>query len=293
MTHSMTGFSTAQGHSSGFDWSWELRAVNGKSLDLRLRVPDWVDGLEPQTRAMLNAAFARGNVQVQCKVAAASAAETFGVNHDGLNAALDAVEIAARTAEARGLQLTPPTPAEILGLRGVMDTKVAANETSALKTALLDGLKDAVVDMQSMRFSEGSALQTVLEGQVDTIATLTDEIEALLGQRREEINARFQSALEKVKDNVDPDRLAQEIAVLAVKADVTEEVDRLRAHITAAQDLLSAQGAKGRKLDFLSQEFNREATTLCAKSQHTGLTALGVELKATIDQFREQIQNVE
>ncbi|WP_412505003.1 YicC/YloC family endoribonuclease [Roseovarius sp. SYSU LYC5161] len=292
----MTAFASAKGGDGAHDWAWELRGVNGKGLDVRLRVPDWVEGLEPALRARLAKVLARGNVTLSLKVQTRAESGPLAVNAAALEAALDAVTQAEARATARGMSLAPLTAADVLGMRGVMETAAAPEATAELAAALLadfDALLETFVDM---RQREGAALEEVLTRQLADITRLTDDAAAAAEARRSRMADALQKALARVSENapaVDEARVAQELAVLSVKSDVTEEIDRLRAHVEAARELLATGSPVGRKLDFLSQEFNREANTLCSKAQDPNLTAVGLNLKSVIDQMREQVQNVE
>ncbi|MDQ2092779.1 YicC/YloC family endoribonuclease [Rhodalgimonas zhirmunskyi] len=297
MTNSMTAFASGKGHGgAGFSWTWELRSVNAKGLDLRLRVPDWVTGLEAGLRAALSATLARGSVTLSLRLTREDEALRLGINQTQLSAVLEAMAEVEETAMARGVSLAPATAADILGQRGVLEQVSGDEDPAPLKKALLTDFEAILADFCAMRATEGAALQEVLLAQLDSIDTLTDQAAAAALARRDEMQANLQAALARVTENstaVDPARVAQELALIAVKADITEELDRLKAHVTAARDLIASDGPVGRKLDFLSQEFNREANTLCSKSQSKTLTAIGLELKAVIDQMREQVQNVE
>ncbi|WP_245306279.1 YicC/YloC family endoribonuclease [Roseovarius aestuariivivens] len=296
MLKSMTAFASRTGASDRFTWSWDLRAVNGKGLDLRLRVPDWIDGLEAGLRARLGKALDRGNVTVSLRLQAGEATQTAKLDEAHLEAALDAMaEIEAR-AMTRGLSLAPATAADLLAVRGVFEPGgEAETDTAALCEALLADFEPVLADFLDMRAAEGQALSDILLGQIARIATLTESAEAAAEARRPQMEAAFRSAMARVlQDGAgDEARIAQELAILAVKADVTEEIDRLHAHVGAARDLLAQGSPVGRKLDFLSQEFNREANTLCSKAQNTDLGAVGLDLKAAIERMREQVQNVE
>ena len=292
----MTAFASRTGGHDRFTWSWDLRGVNGKGLDLRLRVPDWVDGLEAALRETLAKRLSRGNVTVALRLQTAEGAARPCLQGAQADAALDALaEIEARARE-RGVALAPASAADLLALRGVFEPGDAAQtDTPALRAALLADFEPALAAFQDMRRAEGGALSEILAAQIDRIAALTEQAAADAEARRPEMEAAFRASVARLTEAGagDAARLAQELALLAVKADVTEEIDRLRAHVTAARALIAQGSPIGRKLDFLAQEFNREANTLCAKAQNAALTATGLDLKALIDQMREQVQNVE
>ena len=295
---SMTGFAARRGSGAGMSWTWDLRSVNGKGLDLRVRVPDWIDGLEVALRADLQKAIARGNVNLTLKVTQDEGRDdsAFRLNDRMLGAALEAlsrVEMAAMTA---GMTLRQPTAADVLTLRGVIDAGAQETDTAPLRLALLADLPALVADFTAMRATEGAALKAILITQLGRIAALTTEAATEVAARSASQADTLRDAVARIlgtTDAVDPARLAQELALLAVKTDVTEELDRLAAHVAAARGHLAEAGSVGRKLDFLMQEFMREANTLCSKAQSLTLTRIGLDLKTVIDQMREQVQNVE
>jgi len=290
---SMTGYAAREGASGEAAWSWELRSVNARGLDLRLRLPDGLGALEAPLRKELSRRLARGSVTLNLRLAKTASGTGAGLNIDALETALHAIAQVRAAAEAQGMVLTDPSPADILSLRGVADAGEGPNLPSP--EVLLADAGPLIDAFQAMRASEGAALAKVLTAQIDQIAALTDAAEEAAKSRAEAQKDTFRANLTKLIDESDLDeaRLAQELALLAVKSDVTEELDRLRAHVEAARALIAKGGPVGRKLDFLMQEFNREANTLCSKSGDAALTAIGLDLKLAIDQTREQVQNVE
>lgn len=293
---SMTGFAAGRGTGLGYGWSWDLRSVNGKAADLRLRVPDWIEGLEAGLRSALGAQVARGSVSLTLKVAEDGGVESLRVNTGGLHAALGALGQAEAAARAAGFEVRPMTAADLLAVRGVLDQGGAATDTGPLLQAILADFASVLDSFCAARASEGAALTQVLSGQIDRIAELTQLARTAAEARRPQMEAALKENLARVlagAAEADPARIAQELALLTVKADVTEELDRLTAHIAAARDLLAGGGTVGKKFDFLMQEFMREANTLCSKSGNVDLTRIGLDLKTVIDQMREQVQNVE
>ncbi|WP_432635391.1 YicC/YloC family endoribonuclease [Albidovulum sp.] len=293
---SMTGFAERLGSGFGTDWVWEIRSVNGKGLDLRLRLPEGIEGLEAAVRAAVSAKVARGNVTLGLKLARGGEAAAPRVNATGLAAALDALAVVTRTAAERGLDLRTPAASEILTLRGVLESAAPEEDTAPLLAALLADLDRALAAFNAMRAAEGQALATVIASQIGRIADLADQARTAADARRPQMEQTLRDNLARVlagAAEADPARVAQELALLAVKSDVTEELDRLAAHVAAANRLLAEKGAVGRKFDFLMQEFMREANTLCSKSGNAELTRIGLDLKTVIDQMREQVQNVE
>ncbi|WP_319823688.1 YicC/YloC family endoribonuclease [Thalassovita sp.] len=296
MIKSMTGFASGTGDLAPFSWSWELRAVNAKGLDLRLRVPDWIDGLETGLRGALSRGLGRGSVTLSLKLTREESGGALAINEPVLGSILDALQTVEQRALDAGLNLKPATAAEILSIRGVVETRGTEDDTTALQKRLLRDFDSLMARFLDMRQSEGRALHGVLTRQVDQIETLLGQARTAVAARTEGMERALRAALERVMSNfaeADEQRIAQELALIAVKSDVTEELDRLTAHIDAARDLLKQADPVGRKLDFLMQEFNREANTLCSKSQNADLTRVGLELKTVIDQMREQVQNVE
>lgn len=297
MTHSMTGFATKRGALGAHVWVWDVRSVNGKGLDLRLRVPDWIDGLEMGVRGLLGKALSRGNVALTLKVSREAGGEaSLRLNHAALRAALAMLAELEAEAMSTGVTLAQASQADILCLRGVMEQGSDDVDTGPLLTALMAEVPQLVADLIAMRAEEGAALQSVILDQLAQIEALVAEAVREAAARRETVADVLRENVRKLMqaaDTLDEKRIEQELALLAVKADVTEELDRLRAHIQAARALMAAAEPVGRKLDFLMQEFMREANTLCSKAQSMALTRVGLDLKTVIDQMREQVQNVE
>lgn len=297
MTYSMTGFATRRGALGPHVWVWDLRSVNGKGLDLRLRVPDWIDGLEAQLRAVLGKSLSRGNVSLTLKVSRDAGAEApLRLNTGALRAALAMLAELEAEAMSTGVTLAQASQADILCLRGVMEQVGDDGNSAPLLAALMQEFPLLVADLVAMRDEEGRALQAIIRDQLAQIEALVEEAAREAEARRETVAASLRENVKKLlqsADNLDEKRIEQELALLAVKSDVTEELDRLRAHTQAARALIAAQEPVGRKLDFLMQEFMREANTLCSKAQAMALTRVGLDLKTVIDQMREQVQNVE
>ncbi|WP_431195200.1 YicC/YloC family endoribonuclease, partial [Bauldia litoralis] len=275
-------------------WTWELRSVNGKGLDVRIRLPSGFERIERDARDRCTTKLGRGNVQVSLSTTAVAGAQTLTINEDVLARVIDAMARIGQKIEAQ-----PPTLDGILALRGVVEVEdIAADETArdALDAEILAGLDAALVDLAAMRGREGAAIGALLSARLDELASLTAAAEASPARQPETIRARLAEQVAALLDAapaLDPDRLHQEAVLLATKADIREELDRLHAHIAATRDLLAEGGPIGRRLDFLAQEFNREVNTLCAKSNDRALTAIGLDMKAVVDQLREQIQNLE
>jgi uncharacterized protein (TIGR00255 family) len=299
MTISMTGFAARKGQGAGHSWTWDIRSVNGKGLDLRLRVPDWIDGLEAALRAELGRVLQRGSVSLSLKVSRdglSDGAEGLRVNAPALASVLTALAQVEQAAMAAGVTLGQATAADVLAVRGVLDQSAADIDTAPLRAAILADLPALLAEFSAMRAAEGAALSSVIALQLDELARLTYDAGQEAAARRVTSADTLRDNLARVMasaDGIDEARLAQELALLAVKSDVQEELDRLAAHINAAHLLLVDAGPVGRKFDFLMQEFMREANTLCSKAQSMALTRIGLDLKTVIDQMREQVQNVE
>ncbi len=296
MLHSMTGFAAATGLAHGYSWAWEIRSVNAKGLDLRLRVPDWISGLEADLRAPLSKSIGRGSVSLSLRVSRDEEVSALSVNQQQLTAVLEAMMQVETQAMDRGLSLAPSKSSDIIAMRGVLDTSSVQTDTAPLRQTLVGEIAALIIAFNDMRQAEGASLHKLLDDQINTIQSLTEQAATLAEARKDDVASTLKSNLAKILQNsegVDENRVAQELAILAVKSDVTEEIDRLHAHIGAARDLIATEGPIGRKLDFLMQEFNRETNTLCSKAQNVELTRVGLDLKAVIDQMREQVQNVE
>ncbi|WP_170449985.1 YicC/YloC family endoribonuclease [Ruegeria arenilitoris] len=296
MIKSMTGFASGKGALGPHSWSWELRSVNGKGLDMRLRVPDWLTGLEAALRADMSKQISRGNVTLSLRVAREETAAELKLNEGAMSAALEALAQAEELAVNKGVALAPSKASDLLMLKGMLDAAAEDDDPAPLVEALKSEFGSLLAEFVTMRRDEGQALASILSAQLDQIQTLTEQASELAERRKDAMADTLRQNLARVMENsqgADPDRVAQELALIAVKADITEELDRLAAHVVAARALLEQEAPVGRKLDFLMQEFNREANTLCSKSQNSDLTTIGLELKAVIDQLREQVQNVE
>jgi uncharacterized protein (TIGR00255 family) len=291
----MTGFARLDGRTGRHQWAWELRSVNGKGLDLRLRLPQGFERLETEVRRIASAHFSRGNVQVSLNIQAGETRVEAVVNDAALQAVLDLRKVLEGKVDPAPLRFDT-----LLTIRGVVDFRDVADdpaETETLDRDVLAGIEKASAAMAAMREAEGAALAAVLLAQIAAVEKLTNLVEADPSRSPEQIRARLEAQIASLLDGtsgvLDRDRLHAEVAVLATKADVREEIDRLKSHIAAARDLLHKGGPVGRKLDFLAQEFNRESNTICSKSNSAAVTAAGIELKVVIDQFREQVQNLE
>lgn len=292
---SMTGFSRSQGRNESCSWAWEVKSVNGRGLDVRCRLPNGFDHLDQPVRKRVAAAFQRGNISLNLNVGWQSRESGYRVNA----AMLDEVLKLLPDIQAKFPDMAPPSLDGLLGMRGVLETSddgISEEEQKALDAGILTALDEALIALGEARAAEGARLADILSGELDEIETLCAEIGEHSEMQPEVIRERLRRQVADLLADVPAlpeDRLAQEAALLMTKADTREELDRLKAHLESARGLLAEEGAIGRRLDFLCQEFNREANTLCSKASDIELSRRGLALKAVIDQVREQVQNIE
>ncbi len=291
---SMTGFARSDGALDGTAWHWELRSVNNRGLDLRLRLPPGFEALEPKVRDRIAKSVARGSVNASLSVQRRSRSGEVRLNQVALDRVL---AIATRLSDATGA--SKPRVETLLSLKGVLDIVEDADDEevqAAEHEAVLAGLETAIAGLVGAREDEGGRLKEVLGRQIDEIARLAEAVESSPARSVEAIQSRLADQVARLLETgqgLDPARLHQEAVLLATRADVEEELKRLRAHVEAARALLGEGGAIGRKLDFLAQEFNREANTLTSKAADQDIARMGLALKVVIDQMREQVQNIE
>jgi uncharacterized protein (TIGR00255 family) len=288
----MTGFARTEGEADGISWAWELKSVNSRSLDLRLRLPPGFDGLEPALRASLVRLCRRGNVSANLSVNR-TVPPTIRINREML-----AQVIALARDVATQIEAAPPRLDGLIGLRGIVETVEDEAEpvVEARRGAVMDGWEQALRRLVAARAEEGARLSAVLSAQRAELVALVEAAAGCAAAQGPAIRARLEALLAELAGlapTMPEERVAQELAMLVTRADVREELDRLRAHIAQAGELMENGGAVGRQLDFLCQELNRESNTLCSKSADIALTRIGLALKAAIEQFREQVQNLE
>lgn len=295
---SMTGYSRAQGGNGTTLWVWEIKSVNGRGLDVRCRLPPGHDNLDLPTREAISKACKRGNVSVNLTLSQQNGAAPLQINEKLLEQWMSVIE----RVWARFPDVAPPRLDGLFALRGIIEPLPefpleTGDEGEARDNARMATLAEAISALLTMRTAEGARLEPVLAEQLRQIEILTEQAEICVSRTPEMIRIRLEQMLAPLLDaapSLPEDRLAQEAALLIGKADVREELDRLRAHVAAAREFLAEKDdAVGRKLDFLCQEFNREANTLCSKSADVELTRIGLDLKAVIEQLREQVQNIE
>jgi uncharacterized protein (TIGR00255 family) len=289
---SMTGFARADGVHGDISWYWEARSVNGRSLDLRLRLPSGFERLEIGARRLAQEKLARGNCTINLGLKRETGQMEIRLNEAALAQARDVAERARTLTDLKAARLDT-----LLSMRGVVETVEAEeSDEAALTEALLAGLAATLDQLVKARASEGERLQLVIEKQLALIAALVEQASAASARQPEAIAARLAEQIARLAEtgaNFDPDRLHQEALLLAAKADIQEELDRLRAHVSAANELIGSNQPAGRKFEFLAQEFNREANTICSKAADLEISRAGLELKTVIDQLREQVQNIE
>ena len=291
---SMTGFARTHGTSGDYAFEWELKSVNAKGFDLRLRLPPGWDDVEAQVRKRASDALARGTVYANLTVKRATQAAAVQVNEAVLASILKvAADLSARTGAA------PPTVDGLLGIKGVIEVAepdVDEVADQAARAAVVASFEQGLKDLVGMRRREGSSLGDILKLRLDEIERLAARADTAPGRKPEAVRARLAeqvAALLETSDRFDPDRLSQEAVLIAAKADIREELDRIASHVAQARELIGKGGAIGRRLDFLAQEFNREVNTTCSKANDLELTNIGLEMKNVVEQFREQVQNLE
>ncbi len=291
---SMTGFARSHGSSGDYAFEWELKSVNGKSFDLRLRLPPGWDEVEPVARKRASDLLARGTIYANLSVKRAMLASSIRVNEEVLAAIVKvAADLSARTGAAA------PTVDGLLAIKGVVEIAEPESDGVADQTAraaVLASFEEGLKGLVEMRRREGVSLGEILKQRLDEIERLAARADAAPGRRPEAVKARLAeqvAALLETSDRFDPDRLSQEAVLIAAKSDIREELDRITSHIAQARELIDKGGAIGRRLDFLAQEFNREVNTTCSKANDLELTNIGLEMKNVVEQFREQVQNLE
>jgi len=293
----MTGFARQSGRKElknvAFDWVWEIKSVNGKNLDIKTRLPIGWDTLASDLKAVAQRYFERGSLNICLELNSTIDDVQLNINRDLLQQALTvAIELYQKNPGV--LQL--PAPADLLRIPGVVDVKkttLPEDEQQQLREALLAGFEECCAALQEDRRREGLKIKAVLAKMVDDIAALTDKVAVIAAKAPELLRQKLQQQIAELECNVPEERLAQEVVLLVNRADIREETDRLRAHIKTARQLLEADQTVGRRFDFLCQEFNREVNTTCSKAYDIEIINLGMNLKAVIEQLREQVQNME
>ena len=294
----MTGYASDTILVGDFSLDAEIKSVNSKSFDLKIYIPEYMTFMENDIRQLVSKQIARGSIVLKIKAKHNDeASSNFTLNNEVLNTAIDEIKTIEQKCDEKNIQFSPLTVLDFFSVKGVWEeNKISQTDTVELKSVMLDKLPELIKKFTETRRIEGQGLQAILVEKLSSIMEFIKEIDKILPDRSRHLKKNFKTALDKIineKNQVDENRLEQEIALLVIKQDIQEELDRLKVHIVSMQDLVNSSKVVGKKLDFLSQELNREVNTICSKSQYSDLTKLGIEMKTLVDQFREQVQNVE
>ena len=294
----MTGYASDTILVGNFSLDAEIKSVNSKSFDLKIYLPEYMTFMENDIRQLVSKQIARGSIVLKIKAKHNDeASSNFTLNNEVLNTAIDEIKTIEQKCDEKNIQFSPLTVLDFFSVKGVWEeNKISQTETLELKSVMLDKLPELIKKFMETRRIEGQGLQAILIEKLSSIMEFIKEIDKILPDRSRHLKKNFKTALDKIineQNQVDENRLEQEIALLVIKQDIQEELDRLKVHIVSMQDLVNSSKVVGKKLDFLSQELNREVNTICSKSQYSDLTKLGIEMKTLVDQFREQVQNVE
>ena len=294
----MTGYASDTILVGDFSLDAEIKSVNSKSFDLKIYLPEYMTFMENDIRQLVSKQIARGSIVLKIKAKQNDeASSNFTLNNEVLNTAIDEIKTIEQKCDGKNIQLSPFTVLDFFSVKGVWEeNKISQTDTLKLKSVMLDKLPELIKKFIETRRIEGQGLQAILVEKLSSIMEFIKEIDKILPDRSRHLKKNFKTALDKIineQNQVDENRLEQEIALLVIKQDIQEELDRLKVHIISMQDLVNSSKVVGKKLDFLSQELNREVNTICSKSQYSDLTKLGIEMKTLVDQFREQVQNVE
>jgi len=293
----MTGFSSTDWITDDINFSLELKSVNGRGLDLRTRLPTGFEDLEKKVKSILGASIKRGNISLNLRMDLKESSKDFQININFLNSVFQADEIVQTEAKRKGISLAPSKATDYLQIKGVFGPEnVEECNFEKLKEITFLKFQDVLKDFLASRLAEGVELKNILLKNIEDISVLLKKTDNILAKRKKKYTAKLKENLIMITESVnqfDEGRIEQELALLAVKADVSEEIDRLHSHVINGTKIINSNGAKGRRLEFLLQELNREANTLCSKSNDIALTEIGLELKLIVDRLREQVQNVE
>ena len=294
----MTGYASDTILVGNFSLDAEIKSVNSKNFDLKIYLPEYMTFMENDIRQLVSKQIARGSIVLKIKAKHNDeASSNFTLNNEVLNTAIDEIKTIEQKCDGKNIQLSPFTVLDFFSVKGVWEeNKISQTDTVELKSVMLDKLPELIKKFIETRRIEGQGLQAILVEKLSSIMEFIKEIDKVLPDRSRHLKKNFKTALDKIineQNQVDENRLEQEIALLVIKQDIQEELDRLKVHIVSMQDLVNSSNVVGKKLDFLSQELNREVNTICSKSQYSDLTKLGIEMKTLVDQFREQVQNVE
>ena len=294
----MTGYASGSAQVGSVSLDLEIKSVNSKSLDLKIYLPEYLSSLENELRQVASGKVFRGSVVLKIKVSQHSElSNKYVLNDQVLNTVFEKIQNIEKICQEKNIPLEPLKASDFFAIKGVWEEdKNASTFIDDMKSIILDKANELIESLLEARKKEGQGLLTILADKLASILALHKAAEEILPERSKHLEKNFKSLIDKIMSEhsqLDENKIEHEIAIIAIKQDITEELDRLKVHILSMQDLLNSTGAIGKKLDFLSQELNREVNTICSKSQYSALTKIGIEMKTLVDQFREQVQNVE
>ena len=294
----MTGYVSGSVQANSVLLDFEIKSVNSKNLDLKIFLPEYLSVFENELRQIVLKKISRGSVFLKIKLNQQTEYQNnYVLNDKVLQNVFEKIENIERICDEKNIPLEPLKALDFLAVKGVWEeNKNSSTNVDDIKKIVLDKIEELVVSLLQTRKKEGQGLHSILSEKLSSLIELRKEAEKTLPARSNHLKKNFKSTIDGIiseTSKIDENKVEQEIAIIAIKLDITEELDRLKVHIESMQDLLSSSGVVGKKLDFLSQELNREVNTICSKSQYSDLTKLGIEMKTVVDQFREQIQNVE
>ena len=294
----MTGYASGSAQVGSLSLDLEIKSVNSKSLDLKIYLPEYLSSLENELRQVMSSKVFRGSVVLKIKVSQNSEfPNEYCFNDKVLNTVFEKIQNIEKICDEKNIPLEPLKASDFFTIKGVWEEdKNASNFIDDMKSVILDKANELIDSLLQARKKEGQGLLIILADKIASILALHKAAEEILPERSKHLEKNFKSLIDKIMSEhsqLDENKIEHEIAIIAIKQDITEELDRLKVHILSMQDLLKSTGAIGKKLDFLSQELNREVNTICSKSQYSALTKIGIEMKTLVDQFREQVQNVE
>ena len=298
MINSMTGYASGSAQVGSVLLDLEIKSVNSKSLDLKIYLPEYLSSLENELRQVASGKIFRGSVVLKIKVSQHSElSNEYFLNDQVLNTVFEKIQNIEKICKEKNIPLEPLKASDFFAIKGVWEeNKNASTFIDDMKSIILDKANELIESLLQARKKEGQGLLTILADKLASILALHKAAEEILPERSKHLEKNFKSLIDKImseNSQLDENKIEHEIAIIAIKQEITEELDRLKIHILSMQDLLNSAGAIGKKLDFLSQELNREVNTICSKSQYSALTKIGIEMKTLVDQFREQVQNVE
>ena len=294
----MTGYASGSIQAGSVSLDFEIKSVNAKSIDLKIYLPEYISSLENELRKFVLGKISRGSIFLKIKVNQHSElSNDYILNDQVLNTVFEKIKNIEKICDEKNIPLEPLKASDFFAVKGVWEeNKNASTDVENIKSIIFDKANELIESLSKARKQEGQGLQAILAEKLASIIALHKAAEEILPERSKHLETKFRSLIDEIiseNSQLDENKIEHEIAVIAIKQDITEELDRLEVHILSMQDLLNSTGAVGKKLDFLSQELNREVNTICSKSQYSALTKIGIEMKTLVDQFREQVQNVE